>query len=629
MNDLYSPILHDQTRILYLPRRTAAGPEDLIECFLYKAEILHPAFNGLGLRTEDGKDDRTIKFNALSYVWGSPEKTASMICNGLTVPITPTLHGALAVIRTLEFGSEFIWADQVCINQNDAVEKSIQVQHMMEIYELATKTISWLGDPKEHLEAVKLATAWDIQDIQKQGESKDLSLVTTGADWIYSTPYFRRLWVQQEVFASRSLRFLCGSYEFGRFPLLQPQLINRRIPIEEVEIEVSKPSRFFRRKPKREIHRVIKGEYTRLSQLMTTKGDHLRCYNYFSTGQYTDIVECLLGMDNVDATNPLYFVYGVLGISRFPSKQMSVAKWANLDQREAILPIDYTIDIKLLWCILSRMLLFRCGLNLLAKFKIIHRNEPEREELELPSWAIDWRLASRFFGYHTSRPELAIKMKNAWDGVILEKTKTSRGFDRHNYKLRTRTKAPAYHDTFCAFNFKEKQDDFTKLNLFGHMVKRSFVRITEHTVELKGLKEKTPLATWHVAPSLQQDDIAVSINGFSDDRHIDGKSPRLWLLRPVKDDHFKLISCLPIFSPPGLDRPEGVYYPQLYSKSDIYIFRTFTPPELFDVWLLLERNLENAPEYSPVMAKPDIKCYTLRGDRYDEIFEPLDMFVVV
>ena len=142
MNNLYSPILPDQTRILYLPRRASTSPEYVIECFLYAADILHPVFDGVGLRTEGGREDRMVQFNALSYVWGSPKKTASIVCNGLKVPITPTLYDALAVIRTHDFSSEFLWVDQVCINQSNAQEKAIQVQHMLQIYKLATNTIA-------------------------------------------------------------------------------------------------------------------------------------------------------------------------------------------------------------------------------------------------------------------------------------------------------------------------------------------------------------------------------------------------------------------------------------------------------------------------------------------------------
>ncbi|KAF2729104.1 heterokaryon incompatibility, partial [Polyplosphaeria fusca] len=87
-----------------------------------------------------------VQFNALSYVWGSPEKTASMVCNGLNVAITQNLHDALTVIRTYDFGTDFLWVDQVCINQSDEQEKAVQVQHMLMFYERAMNTVAWLGD---------------------------------------------------------------------------------------------------------------------------------------------------------------------------------------------------------------------------------------------------------------------------------------------------------------------------------------------------------------------------------------------------------------------------------------------------------------------------------------------------
>ena len=66
---------------------------------------------------------------------------------------------------------------------------------MLQIYELATNTIAWLGDPQERLEAVIMATTWDMPNTCKQGEGQDLNFVTTGAEWVYSAQYFRRLWI--------------------------------------------------------------------------------------------------------------------------------------------------------------------------------------------------------------------------------------------------------------------------------------------------------------------------------------------------------------------------------------------------------------------------------------------------
>jgi hypothetical protein len=38
-----------------------------------------------------------------------------------------------------------LWADQLCINQDDCAEKASQIQKMGSIYERAGRVISWLG----------------------------------------------------------------------------------------------------------------------------------------------------------------------------------------------------------------------------------------------------------------------------------------------------------------------------------------------------------------------------------------------------------------------------------------------------------------------------------------------------
>jgi hypothetical protein len=99
----------------------------------------------------------------LSYCWDNFETTASMVCNGLVVPITPTLYEALIILRTHDFGPGFLWVDQICINKSDAEENAVPVQHMLQIYKLATSTVAWLGDPPKYLHDVIVAMKCDVE----------------------------------------------------------------------------------------------------------------------------------------------------------------------------------------------------------------------------------------------------------------------------------------------------------------------------------------------------------------------------------------------------------------------------------------------------------------------------------
>jgi hypothetical protein len=62
-------------------------------------------------------------YKALSYTWGTDSKTHTVYCAGKALPITANLHSALRLFR--EEGTEcIIWADAICINQNDIAERN-------------------------------------------------------------------------------------------------------------------------------------------------------------------------------------------------------------------------------------------------------------------------------------------------------------------------------------------------------------------------------------------------------------------------------------------------------------------------------------------------------------------------
>ena len=78
--------------------------------------------------------DELPNYSALSYVWGNSSITESIICNGRSMVITATLGAALKHV-TQHNPHEYLWADQICINQQDADERSQQVKLMGAIFQ--------------------------------------------------------------------------------------------------------------------------------------------------------------------------------------------------------------------------------------------------------------------------------------------------------------------------------------------------------------------------------------------------------------------------------------------------------------------------------------------------------------
>ena len=68
-------------------------------------------------------------FQALSYAWGDPDPQTEICCSGLGATIGPNLFSALRHLRpATPYFVQWIWADALCINQEDVTERSEQVR---------------------------------------------------------------------------------------------------------------------------------------------------------------------------------------------------------------------------------------------------------------------------------------------------------------------------------------------------------------------------------------------------------------------------------------------------------------------------------------------------------------------
>jgi len=88
------------------------------------------------LRIHPGEDDQVVEcdiitsdlasdveYNALSYVWGDSAARKEVVLNKKRVEITESLCGALTRYRS-SAQTRLLWADAICINQNDMPEKT-------------------------------------------------------------------------------------------------------------------------------------------------------------------------------------------------------------------------------------------------------------------------------------------------------------------------------------------------------------------------------------------------------------------------------------------------------------------------------------------------------------------------
>ncbi|KAJ0115139.1 hypothetical protein J7T55_001548 [Diaporthe amygdali] len=110
------------------------------------------------IKTVDLDASDLDSFEAISYVWGSDEKEQSILIDGRPLPITNSLREALLQTRLPE-KPRTLWADSICINQDDTIEKGHQVFAMGRIYKASRRTLICLGLEPHHAEKAREAAA--------------------------------------------------------------------------------------------------------------------------------------------------------------------------------------------------------------------------------------------------------------------------------------------------------------------------------------------------------------------------------------------------------------------------------------------------------------------------------------
>lgn len=92
-----------------------------------------------------GLAEAACKYDALSYCWGSQDRTRPIICDSAFFNVTPNLESALRRLRAPDVARN-IWIDQLCIDHDNLREKEQQIGLMTGIFRQSRKLLIWLGD---------------------------------------------------------------------------------------------------------------------------------------------------------------------------------------------------------------------------------------------------------------------------------------------------------------------------------------------------------------------------------------------------------------------------------------------------------------------------------------------------
>jgi hypothetical protein len=168
--------------------------------------------------------DAEDKYAAISYVWGDPNDRVPIICDGRIIDVTVNLADALSHIRDWT-ESRFVWADAICINQEDDTEKGHQVKRMGKVYENAEEVLVWLGSDgegiaKDCFNLIRETNEYLDHQLEIYGRPWDMPAITKASPisfdksrWnkvrtLVDMPWFKRLWVIQEAALAKQCTLL-------------------------------------------------------------------------------------------------------------------------------------------------------------------------------------------------------------------------------------------------------------------------------------------------------------------------------------------------------------------------------------------------------------------------------------
>jgi hypothetical protein len=182
-----------------------------------------------------------LQYEAISYVWGNGldlhyinfEENSSDSIRPFrkSVTVTRNLRDALQQFRD-PVQSRTIWADALCINQQDFSERAQQVRLMGEIYVKAHRVLMWLGlEDEETSDAVGFLVnvaniCGEKQELEKYKKIDTLGQLTElidvselpyfegelAATRLFIRPWFYRIWVVQEVASGREVLVSIGPH---------------------------------------------------------------------------------------------------------------------------------------------------------------------------------------------------------------------------------------------------------------------------------------------------------------------------------------------------------------------------------------------------------------------------------
>ena len=281
---IYQPLLPQHIRLLHINKEF----EEL--------QIIHTGF------------DISPDFTAVSYAWNGETPDQPILIDGHILKVVRSFRTALPqLIKAAK--TEYIWADGVCINQDDVEEKVIQIPLMNKIYTTCCEGLVWLGESTPQAEIaidaiprinclLEQYDAWKVWEMEGIGIANpaisDSDLWRGFAD-IFSRSWFKRVWTFQEGILPPDVKLLCGGkvVAFDYLAPLAGPLLNHFTCLQHLGL--------FRNEP-------FVG-YLKTVRIHKFRGTDSRFQNCLGT------LQMLYFTRPWSSTDPLDKIYGLLGLT--------------------------------------------------------------------------------------------------------------------------------------------------------------------------------------------------------------------------------------------------------------------------------------------------------------------------
>lgn len=346
------------------------------------------------------------KYAALSYTWGAPVFDHHVICDGRRLAITAHLDVALRRFRRT--GWWMLWVDAVCIDQTNIPERNYQVSIVKHIYSRALRTFVYLGEPclfdgkalklmMSLAQLVQLLEKFSLIELQNMkllgvatsrahdavirfmelknagfpgARTRTTDLFAAGLPhpqhpaWVamqslFSSPWFRRMWIIQEVVLSSDVVVMIGGYRFEWVLVTRTMHAYNEfglnlIPVKELQ------------------------NTTVTQNFMKSAESVLGLLQVKKNSQYRSLIQLLCSFRKCHSSDPRDKVYALVGL-------------ANDQGLHQMVPVDYAKSVEAVYIECAKFLVRNGnGMEMLIQAGILQGCNDTSVGLSLPSWVPDW-----------------------------------------------------------------------------------------------------------------------------------------------------------------------------------------------------------------------------------------------